>query len=345
MTPSKNVASGQVGFTFDEYENFVSDVCNGKDPMGMNRLDMITEILMESGNAYVKDGKVDYGNSSFKALCTYLNDHISDKRPSLTSQTTFFCTIDNFGLAISYGVFNDYAEFESELRSSLIKFIDNKITDITPRIKEFSNNLSNGSMSLKEIYLSIHGEGNAIQKGAIQNINQGAGAGAYPPQYPNGGGMAITGKMPMREAVGRGMNPNVIPNPAMNPNIIPNPAVNPASGYNVYSGQQRNPSANQGPLKLVSNFVNTGGIFEIPLYSDRLVIGRNKDMSDFVIPGSNMISKRHCMILQQNGAYFVEDLNSSNGSRLNGNRLMANQKYAFKRVDVIRLADIDFNVV
>ena len=60
---------------------------------------------------------------------------------------------------------------------------------------------------------------------------------------------------------------------------------------------------------------------EIELAKDETVIGRIAD-NDLVIPDPS-ISRRHARLLRQGGQTVLEDLGSSNGTYLNGQRLSA----------------------
>lgn len=62
-------------------------------------------------------------------------------------------------LPINVKVFDSYAEFESELRSSLIKLINKVIVQSDDRLDKFVIDLSNGSMSVEDIYNKYKGAG------------------------------------------------------------------------------------------------------------------------------------------------------------------------------------------
>lgn len=67
---------------------------------------------------------------------------------------------------------------------------------------------------------------------------------------------------------------------------------------------------------LDSQFLDTGRIFEI---SGELSIGRD-DSSDIGIM-DDFVSKEHALIYSQNNAFYLDDLESANGTFLNGERL------------------------
>lgn len=53
-------------------------------------------------------------------------------------------------------------------------------------------------------------------------------------------------------------------------------------------------------------------------FSDRLVLGRNKGESALSIPDDGTISSRHCELVFSKGKLFVQDLQSTNGTMVNG---------------------------
>lgn len=60
-------------------------------------------------------------------------------------------------LPVNVKVFDSYTEFQSELRSSLIKLINKVITDSNNRLDKFVSDLANGSMSIEDIYNKYKG--------------------------------------------------------------------------------------------------------------------------------------------------------------------------------------------
>ena len=66
-----DVPSDLKGFTFDEYADFVEDICNGTDPMYMEKTEFFTTCLSAMNDKFVTDGKVDYNKDSFKQLAEY----------------------------------------------------------------------------------------------------------------------------------------------------------------------------------------------------------------------------------------------------------------------------------
>lgn len=83
---------------------------------------------------------------------------------------------------------------------------------------------------------------------------------------------------------------------------------------------------------------------EIKITKDRFVLGKKAGMVDGVISFNDKISRIHCRIDRQGNTYTVTDLQSSNGTYVNGKRLQAKQPYRIGNGDVIRMANSDFQV-
>lgn len=75
------------------------------------------------------------------------------------------------------------------------------------------------------------------------------------------------------------------------------------------------------------------------------ILGKASSSVDGVIPSTDMISRRHCAIYQAQDRYAVEDLGSTNGTKINGYRIDPGQRFYLNHGDVLSLADVDFNVV
>lgn len=76
---------------------------------------------------------------------------------------------------------------------------------------------------------------------------------------------------------------------------------------------------------MYGELIPTGGGDIIPLLKDKLLIGR-REGCDIVLDFTN-VSGKHCRLEIKDGYWFVEDLGSSNGTKVNGNRVTR------KRVD------------
>lgn len=79
---------------------------------------------------------------------------------------------------------------------------------------------------------------------------------------------------------------------------------------------------------------------EIYLDKDIYCIGSQKD-ADIII-GNEAVSRLHARINKSEGVYYIEDLNSRNGTWVNGKLLHYMEKIALRNGDVIAFADERF---
>lgn len=80
---------------------------------------------------------------------------------------------------------------------------------------------------------------------------------------------------------------------------------------------------------------------EIVINKNEFSLGRNTDTCDYSISSMN-IGRAHAVIKKVNGNYFISDLDSKNGTFLNGSRLISNKEYELKHNDKVTLADIEY---
>ena len=67
------------GLTFEEYKSMVKTVCNGADPvydhqLSFSRTEVATKLFANTNEMYIKDGKINVNNDSFKAILDYCKD-------------------------------------------------------------------------------------------------------------------------------------------------------------------------------------------------------------------------------------------------------------------------------
>lgn len=81
----------------------------------------------------------------------------------------------------------------------------------------------------------------------------------------------------------------------------------------------------------------SGEIVEIRLDKNPFIIGKSRNDADAVIDNT-MISRIHAKIGEENGQYYITDMNSTNGTKLNGRALNANEKAKITTNDEISFA-------
>ena len=72
-----------------------------------------------------------------------------------------------------------------------------------------------------------------------------------------------------------------------------------------------------------------------------LFLGRHSEC-DIVLPG-NGISRKHAKLVSANGQLFIEDLNSTAGTMLNGTKIQ--EMMPFNHDDIVRIADYELTLV
>ena len=83
----------------------------------------------------------------------------------------------------------------------------------------------------------------------------------------------------------------------------------------IWTGEARKHMLHLTDLK------NPEQTFQAPL-EEPVVIGRSAKEADVVLDYDRSVSGKHCRIYERDGKFYVKDLQSSNGSLLNGIRLL-----------------------
>lgn len=97
-----------------------------------------------------------------------------------------------------------------------------------------------------------------------------------------------------------------------------------------------------GSLSIVA--MNAPGRVELSITKDVYVIGKNSGSVDGVLSFNPAISRVHCKIEKKEGAYYVQDMGSANGTFLNKIRLAKGEACRLSDGDILCLANSDFQV-
>jgi len=91
---------------------------------------------------------------------------------------------------------------------------------------------------------------------------------------------------------------------------------------------------------MIARLIPITGGEPILLKKDVSVVGRKSDLCDIQID-KNSISKIHCLIIKTDGLLFVRDLCSTNGTRVNGQKII---RGALLPGDELSIASVKFEV-
>ena len=78
------------------------------------------------------------------------------------------------------------------------------------------------------------------------------------------------------------------------------------------------------------------------IFRERFLIGKERGNTDFYIGDNSAVSRKHACILKKEDEYFLMELQATNGTFLNGERLQSGEERLLGSGDRIRLADEDF---
>ena len=77
--------------------------------------------------------------------------------------------------------------------------------------------------------------------------------------------------------------------------------------------------------------------YDIPLEAD-VIVGGNSDAVEMPI-SNKYVSRRHFQVRQETDVYYISDLDSTNGTYLNGERLEPGKEHILRDEDIVTLAD------
>lgn len=90
--------------------------------------------------------------------------------------------------------------------------------------------------------------------------------------------------------------------------------------------------------------IGTPVAIDIAITKPEFIFGKNVNGVDGTISFNNAISRIHCKVTQSAGRFYVSDLNSSNGTYVNGVKLVGGKPVQVRPGDRIRMANSDFEL-
>lgn len=98
-------------------------------------------------------------------------------------------------------------------------------------------------------------------------------------------------------------------------------------------------SMNSGKFTLVFDMGNRN---VKKVMKDKFIIGRDDVKSHFAMPGDNMLSSMHCMIYTNNKNLYIKDLDSTNGTYLNGKKVTGSSPLS--KGDILLIGSIEMKI-
>lgn len=174
--------------------------------------------------------------------------------------------------------------------------------------------------------------GQGQQRGPMQSQQQQPGFGSRPtggpppPPPQPGGGFGGAPQPPQPQGGGWGGAPPAPQGGGFGGGGGYQNGAQPGGGGGMGMGQSGQP-----PLILIFN--NN----RYTIDKEKWVIGRGSQQTDLTIRDGN-ISRKHCAVLYRNGAYYIKDLDSTNGVEYRGNRIESKK---IEEGDVFYLCDYE----
>ena len=79
LVDKDDVAEDQTGFTFEQYKDFVSGVCNGEDPIDYSQLSYFNICFQRFADKCFNGKKVDFGTDDYRMLAEYVAENVTDR--------------------------------------------------------------------------------------------------------------------------------------------------------------------------------------------------------------------------------------------------------------------------
>ncbi len=96
-----------------------------------------------------------------------------------------------------------------------------------------------------------------------------------------------------------------------------------------------------GEPEIQRKLINMDNQEEIFLKGEIFRIGKARGMVELCLAEAT-VSRLHARLSKENSDWYIQDLNSTNGTYLNGRRIKASEKLLLSQGDEIRLADVEF---
>ena len=96
------------------------------------------------------------------------------------------------------------------------------------------------------------------------------------------------------------------------------------------------------PMKSGPHLVRRKTGEKIFMDKEELKIGKSQLHADYTLAENPAISRVHCILRKENGVTFIEDNNSTNGTYVDGQRLVPGNKQFLKAGSIVKMGDEEF---
>ncbi|WP_432408064.1 DUF6382 domain-containing protein [Wukongibacter sp. M2B1] len=90
--------------------------------------------------------------------------------------------------------------------------------------------------------------------------------------------------------------------------------------------------------------MSNGMMDKVTITKSNFIIGRLPNYVDYLLEG-NAIGRTHAEIIEIEGQYFIKDLNSKNGTFINGSKISSNREYQISNGDKVKFANIEYTFI
>ena len=120
MVDGAHVDAGQIGFTFDQYREFVDNECNGKDPINQRQLQYFNTCINSMSDLFADGDGLNYDNEAFRELANYVNDNVFNR---IRMDEMMYEDPDVHGWYVPLGGFNQYICLNEESKLREMRFL------------------------------------------------------------------------------------------------------------------------------------------------------------------------------------------------------------------------------
>lgn len=115
QTDAKYAGKSGVGFTTEEYVDFLDTALNGEDIITSGQAHYFTQLFGAMSDQFIKNGKADFSGEDFAALAEYVKDNVRESSLSWDEQ-------DGGGMIVTYDPMNMNSEPRTAINSSVYGF-------------------------------------------------------------------------------------------------------------------------------------------------------------------------------------------------------------------------------